>query len=386
MVEPTIIRLRDLVEVKPAPSPARRGPGHQQKQRGEEHLTRQRAADAGRRLFDLGWAWDQIADLFHIADRTLRRWCHDLLDRFRPACPLGRPVVRSSRDARNNVIHFLDEFGPQVGVPTLCECFPTMCRAELDDLVKRYRRIWRERNREPLRVLQWPVAGRVWAIDYAEPPAPVDGQFGHLLAVRDLATGMPLAWRPVPAPTAANAADVLAELFVEHGTPLVLKSDNGPHFTGGEVPDLLRVHRVEHLLSPPHWPRFTGSIEAGIHALKDRTAARAARAGHPGNWTWDDTAGAWLEAAELARPDGPTGPSPLAAWQARALIVPAEREGFEMRVKQEIGCGRDGAEVRSEAEMARGAIRRALEARGYLQYRRRSILPPITGRTAASNP
>jgi transposase InsO family protein len=386
LLEPTLARLRDRAGPAPPGPPAGRGSGHQQRQRDAEYLTRRRAAEAGRRLFDLGWAWARIADLFHVAGRTLRHWCHDLLDRFRPACPLGRPVVRSPRAARDEVIHFLDRFGPQAGVPTLRACFPAMSRAELADLLARYRRVWRERHREPLRVLTWPVAGRVWAIDYAEPPAPIDGGFGSLLAVRDLATGMPLAWRPVPSPTAANAAAVLAGLFAEHGAPLVVKSDNGSPFTGGAVPEVLRAHGVEHLLSPPYWPRYNGAIEAGIHALKDRTAAHAARAGRPGSWTWDDTAGALWEAAEWARPHGPTGPSPATEWRGRTAITATERDAFAACVRVEIACGGAGGGVQSEAEVARTAIRHALEERGYLQYQRRSILPPITGRAAASNP
>jgi transposase InsO family protein len=309
-----------------------------------------------------------------------------LLDRVWAACPLGRPVVRSPRDERNEVIHFLDEFGPQVGVPTLRECFPAMSRAELDDFLKRYRRVWREQHREPLHILQWPIAGRVWAIDFTEPPTPIDGVHGYLLAVRDLATGMPLLWRPCDAATAANAAGALAGLFVEHGPPLVLKSDNGSHFTGGDFPALLVAHRVEHLLSPPHWPRYNGAVEAGIHALKDRTAARAARAGHPGSWTWDDTAGALVEAAELARPHGRNGPSPVASWQARIPILADERATFAATVERQIACETPVEGVWSEREMARVAIRHALEECGYLQYRRRRILPPISGPKVASNP
>lgn len=193
--------------------------------------------------------------------------------------PLGRPLIRSPRDQRNAVIHFLDEFGPQVGLPTLRECFPEMCRAELENLLTRYRCVWRERNREPLRVLHWPVAGRVWAIDYAEPPSPIEGRWNYLLAARDLASGMQLLWLPVEAATGANAASALDTLFAVHGAPLVLKSDNGGHFCCPAVQDLLRDHQVESLLSPPHWPRYNGAIEAGIGGLKTRTNARAARAG-----------------------------------------------------------------------------------------------------------
>jgi transposase InsO family protein len=339
----------------------------------------------GRVLLGLGWAWSRIADFLKIADRTLRHWCSTLLDRPGPACPLGRPRVRSSREERNAVIDWLDELGPQVGLPTLRDCFPAMSRAELDELARRYRRVWRERNREPLRVLDWPVPGRVWAIDFAEPPAPIDGRLGYLLAVRDLASGMPLLWRPVAAATADEAVAGLAGLFAEHGPPLVLKSDNGSHFTGGGVVELLAAQRVAHLLSPPHWPRYNGAIEAGIGALKDRTAARAARAGHPGFWTPDDTAGARAEGAVLARPRGPAGPSPMAGWQARSPILADERATFGATVASQIACGRRAGAVWSQPEMARRAIRHALEECGYLQYRRRRILPPNTGPKAASN-
>ena len=142
---------------------------------------------------------------------------------------------------------------------------------------------------------------------------------------------------------------------------------------------------MAHLLSPPHWPRYNGAIEAGIHSLKDRTAARAARAGHPEYWTADDVTGARAEAGELARPHGPTGPSPAAVWQARPPVLAAERAAFAAAMAAQTACGPAADAVRSEPEMARRAVRLALEERGYLVYRRRPILPPITGPKAASN-
>jgi transposase InsO family protein len=312
---------------------------------------------------------------------------------FRPALPLGRPVVRSPRDDRNAVLHFLDEFGPQVGVPTLGSCFPGMARAELEDLLKRYRRVWRERNRQPLRVLHWSVIGSVWAIDFTGPVRPVEGEYPYLLAVRDLASGVQLLWRPVAAATGEATARELNNLFTAHGSPLVLKSDNGGHFTCPAVQDLLQAHQVESLLSPPHWPRYNGAIEAGIGAMKDRTDAQAARAGHVGYWTIDDTAGALTEANALARPHSPSGPSPNALWQGRSPIRRAERDAFGELVDRHLGaekwsadsCVGAASEVWSKRAMARDAIRLALEECGYLHYTRKLIPPPIPGRRAASN-
>ena len=380
--------LGEPIESSATPSsPAQRqGAAEQHDQRANEQAVRRRAADVGRHLLDFGWLWRDVADLFHVAGRTLRHWCHDLLDRLRSACPLGRPRLRSSRDLRNEVIHFLDEFGPGLGVPTLRECFPAMSRAELGELLNRYRRVWRERHRVPLRVLHWPVPGRVWAIDYAQPPQPINGVDAALLAVRDLASGLQLLWQPVEAAIGDQAAGALKSLFAAYGPPLVLKSDNGSHFTGSAVQDLLAAHHVECLLSPPHWPRYNGSIEAGIGALKTRTEARAARAGHPGCWTWDDTAGALLEANTLSH-DGNKSHTPEQAWQLRYPIVAAERDAFVASVQaqllQQSACEASGNGVWSDREMARKAIRLSLEERGYLHYTRRRILPPIPRPKAA---
>jgi transposase InsO family protein len=322
----------------------------------------------------------------HISARTLRRWCRAPTDA--PA-PVGRPVRRSDRAAREQVIRFLDDNGPHVGVPTLRTCFPALGRAELTDLLRRYRAVWRKRNRVPLRVLSWSGAGRVWAIDFTGPQPALDGA-RFVLAVRDLASGRQLLWRAVAVGTGEVAREALADLFARHGAPLVLKSDNGSAFTGGEVRAILVAHGVIGLYSPPHWPRYNGAIEAGIGALKDRTAARAARCGHAGTWTDDDLAGARAEANAQPRPWRADGASPDEAWTARDPITADERAAFgaavaaahEIRSREVGPCANGPTGVGSEASVARSAIELALTWRGYLQYRGRSIPPPIKRKKA----
>jgi transposase InsO family protein len=344
---------------------------------------RRHAARTGARLIARGWRWGAVARLLHVSARTLRRWCRA------PTAgapePLGRPVQRSDRAAREAVIQFLDEHGPHLGVPALRACFPTMSRAELTDLVRRYRAVWRARNRVPLRVLAWSGAGRVWAIDFTGPVPTLAGAARYVLAVRDLASGRQLLWRPLEAATGEAVRDALLELFARHGAPLVLKSDNGSPFTGGAARELLAGHGVVGLYSPPYWPRYNGAIEAGIGALKDRTAARAARAGHAGVWTWDDLAGARAEANATTRPWVEGGSSPDRVWSAREPISADERAAFGATVAaarqtraREVGtCADEEAGVTSESSVARCAIELALVQREYLQYRRRSIPPPI---------
>jgi transposase InsO family protein len=349
----------------------------QRDKRRAEQLARERAAELGRRLAGSGRPWSQVAGFFHITDRTLRRWRRA----DTPARPLGRPTCHSSRAARNAVIHFLDEHGPHVGVPLLRTCFPAMGRSELTDLLRRYRRAWRRRNRVPLRVLSWPVVGSVWAIDFTGPRQAIEGRYPYLLAVRDLASGRQLLWRPVGAATGEAARDALASLFAEYGPPLVLKCDNGSAFTGAVVGGLLAAHGVFALYSPPYWPRYNGSVEAGIGSLKDRTGAHAARAGRAGEWTWDDAAAACAEANALSRPRGASGPSPDELWSARRVITAGERAAFGTTVEQgraeAESCAAGGVVVRSGREMAREAIRLALQRCGYLHYKKRSIPPPV---------
>jgi putative transposase len=324
--------------------------------------------------------WSRVASWLQVSDRTLRRWC-----RREAPVMLGRPVRHSSREARNEVIHFLDEHGPHVGVPTLRACFPAMSRAELTDLLRRYRRVWRRRNRVPLRVLTWSVAGSVWAIDFTGPRTPIEGRYPYLLAVRDLASGRQLLWLPVEEATGAAAREALAGLFAEHGTPLVVKCDNGSPFTSAAVEELLAAAGVWALYSPPYWPRYNGSVEAGIGSLKDRTEGWSARAGRAGEWMWDDAAGACAEANALSRPRGESGPCPDELWSARRALRAEERAAFgaavaEARRAQEgaaESCAAGGAVVRSGREMVRRAIRLALEGCGYLHYKRRSIPPPL---------
>lgn len=82
--------------------------------------------------------------------------------------------------------------------------------------------------------LTWTQAGVVWAADFAWPPEVIEGRYPRLLSVRDLASGMQLAWQPVSGESAAETCSVLRGLFGEHGAPVVLKMDNGPAFRSEE--------------------------------------------------------------------------------------------------------------------------------------------------------
>ena len=375
------------------PSPPRRGEAHQRRERSQEHAARGDAVRVGLQLNEQGFSWTETANLLHLSPRTLLHWRRDFATLRLAPCPLGRPVLRSSREQRNEVIHLIDEAGPAIGVPALREAFPHLLRAELEDLLKRYRRVWRKRNFQPIRVLHWQLPGRVWAIDFTGPCPPIDGRFPYLLAVRDLASSQQLLWLPVEEATAPITATALASLFLIHGAPLVLKSDNGSPFTAGLVGQLAHDFGVELLFSPPGMPRYNGAIEAGIGSLKTRTEQHAARHGRPVHWTWDDVEAARWEANSTARPHGSTGPTPELAWDQRRNITPEERTLFRAEVERQRQAVADqgGPDANPQTDLSerakdRQAIRRAREGLGYLSYTRRRIPLPIRTKKSAIIP
>jgi hypothetical protein len=263
-----------------------------------------------------------------ISARTLREWEGASATLGLTWALRGRPVVRSERALRTAVLGLLDSVGPGVGLAVLQGQFPDLPRAELAELLRRYRRVWQRRHQQALHVLHWRCPGAVWAMDYAEPPLPLEEGFTDVLAVRDLASGFQLLWLPVEAATAATTVAALLSLFVVYGAPLVLKMDNGEPFTAAATQELLAQWQVVPLYSPPRWPAYNGAIEAGIGALKTRTHYQALRQGHPGEWTLADSDAAREAANTLGRPWGAHGPTPAVRWAERAVCTATERRAF----------------------------------------------------------
>lgn len=370
----------------------RRGLARQRQRREQEQQLRQHVVEWTAWSSAQGMSLHAIAGQLLLAPRTLRQWSHDQQQRHGRIIALGRRTIHSARDERMAVLEVLAELGPHTSVATLRECFPTMCRAELTDLLKRYRRYWRLRHQEHPCRLQWLCSGAVWAIDFAEPPQPIDGRYPYLLALRDLASGRQLLWLPVTDITAAAVCAALPWLFACYGAPLVLKADNGSPFIAGSTLEFLAQSRVLCLFSPPRTPSYNGSIEAGIGSLKTRTERHASAAGHPGYWTSDDVAAAQAEANATARPHGPRGPSPDELWQRRVTVSPETRAAFAASVQrqrdhvnqQEGIVDTDVLPLAKERRLQRQALRRALVEHGYLLVSRRQITLPIPRQKTAN--
>jgi transposase InsO family protein len=384
-------RFHELVHPQDPPR-KRRGYARQRLQRERETILRGNVVELTRWKLNLGLSLPEAAALLHLAPRTLRHWCNNFPAAATRIHRLGRRTLRSALADRKEVLDVLDELGPAISVATLRECFPLMSRAELEDLVKRYRHVWRQRHHHAPYCLEWTVPGTVWAMDFSEAVKPIDGVYPYLLAVRDLASSYQLLWLPVRSPSAEETILALSSLFAEHGAPLVLKTDNGSAFIADATKEFLSAFDVNLLFSPPRTPRYNGSIEASIGSLKTRTERHAARAGHPAYWTFEDVEHARTEANATARPHGPTGPTPNQLWEERRPVTSAQRSVFQTTVhrqRQEVnaeeGITQDAlVQPQEERKLNRPAIRRALGEHDYLLFSRRRLPLPITKQKTAT--
>lgn len=302
-----------------------RGSMMQQDLRASERSIRKAAVAFGRWALRLGESGRESARRLGIADATLRKWVAQWQQCRMRAEPRGAPSRFPDATTRTAMLVVFYLMGVGVGVPTMQAVFPDVTRAAIENLLRRYRKLSARRKRRMVRWLRWRASGRVWAMDYAQAPRPIDGSYPWFLAVRDLSSGYVLCALPVAQATAAQTRAALQSLFTTHGAPLVIKSDNGSHFTGGGVPELLEEHGVIALLSPPGLPEYNGAIEAGIGSLIIRAHHLSARHGRPGEWTCDDLEGARLQANLTGRPRGHAGTTPALAWEGRTALTPEER-------------------------------------------------------------
>jgi len=374
------------------PRARRRDPAHQQSQRRRERQVRAEAAALASVWQEQGVPTHEIAKLLDCPPRTLRHWQHQCLAGGLEATPLGRPHLHGTVAESRDVIRFLQGHGPWVGMPTLTGQFGALPAAELRDLLRVFRHLWIGQHPRQRCVLRWHQVGTVWAMDFTKVKHLIDGIYPYVFAVRDLASGLQLAWRPVLDLEAATAHAELAVLFTIHGAPLVLKSDNGSAFRAESTKRQLGLWQVCPLYSPPGEPGYNGAIEASIGSLKKRTQHAAYLAGHAGSWTTADLDRARELANLVARPRGGQGPTPQQLWESRRPPTLSEREAFGAAVRQLEAQlrGQEGIAVEAhldhyeQAALHRRVLQQVLVERGLLTITRRRLPQTFYGQKVAN--
>ncbi len=361
----------------------------QQPRRLREQAARHQAAAFADSARGQGMSYQRAARYLKLPRRTLLHWSRRRLD---PVAwrPRGRRCKESSTGERLAVLELLDRSGPRLGLPTLRRLFPQMPRCELSELEADYRRQFRCEHRVNQETLRWLQPRRVWAMDHSRPPGPIDGRHPSIFAVRDLASGLQLAWLPVPDEAEDTTAGALQRLFHEFGAPLVLKSDNGPAFKSQRLHELLAAWDVVPLFSPPRTPRYNGACEAANHALKVRTWQQAEFSGHPAHWTSADLAVARHHTNELHVPSEKCPFTAHELWTCQTPIGHNERQTFlstVARIGHELCLLPTTDPSLPQAPdppfLQRRVLRRALVELGLLSVTRRSISLPINRRKMA---
>jgi len=363
----------------------RRGTLAQQSRRELEVEVRVRAVELGDWAHGRGLLWIEVAACIGLSPRTLSAWRNRRTRDRLPPRPRGRRCTRSSRDQRNAVVHFINDRGPCVGLPSLRAAFPAMRRSELADRLARYRTVCRHLFRTPISRLTWLRTGAVWAMDFVQAPELIDGRFPFLLSIMDLASRYTLLWSPVPHEDAATVLTHLAELFTEHGAPLVLKCDNGSAFLSDSMKTFLTRWLVAGLYSPPRRPQYNGACERNNGCLKSQTHHAALLAAHADWWSSQDTDVARATLNSTIRPWGHVGPTPDDRWRTREPLSEDERTSLQTllatnqrEVRLEMNHPLDVVlDHYPQAAVDRIATQRALVTQGLLKVSRRLITLPL---------
>jgi transposase InsO family protein len=325
-----------------------------------------------------------------ISPRTLRHWVQSRRQAGAPRAR-GRPPRCATRDERNQAYRWLRESGPGTSLAALRAAFPQLRRRDLLDLLRRYRHARARRAARYRGRLEWKQPGTVWAIDFKEPSEPLEGQYPAILAVRDLASRYQLLWEPVTAADGEVVRQQVAKLFVEHGPPLVFKSDNGSPFVAEETEEFVSAAQVAPLHSPPRRPSYNGGVERANGTLAQIQEAQAACHNRAGLPTCADAQAARRLANQRCYPQGYLGPTAEQLWSDRPAITAEQRRAFQAaiaagraRIRQAWNLSPHEPLSRGQqATMDRRAIRDALLDAGLLtihsRLRRLQPMPSLCG-------
>jgi len=113
----------------------------------------------------------------------------------------------------------------------------------------------------------------VWSYDFLEDRTE-GGRKLRILVVIDEYTRECLAIRVAPSMSALGVIDVLEWLFMVHGVPKYLRSDNGPEFVAKAVRQWLEGTGCQTLFIEPGSPWENGYVESFIDKLRDECLNR----------------------------------------------------------------------------------------------------------------
>jgi len=154
---------------------------------------------------------------------------------------------------------------------------------------KRVERLWRQEGlkvpqKQPKRKRLWFNDGscvrlrpryknHVWSYDFVHDRT-CNGKAIRMLTIIDEHTRECLAIEVNRKLNSQNVMDVLSQLFIEHGIPQYIRSDNGPEFIAKRLRWWLKRHKINTLFIEPGSPWENGYIESFNGKLRDELLER----------------------------------------------------------------------------------------------------------------
>ena len=68
----------------------------------------------------------------------------------------------------------------------------------------------------------------------------------------------------IPSTTGSAVCKEILNIVTELGKPYIIRSDNGPCYTGTEFKELMKLLQIQHITSSPHFPQSNGFAEAMV--------------------------------------------------------------------------------------------------------------------------
>ena len=343
--------------------------------REAENITRRAAVTFVKATVAAALTCRDTSGLLGLHEETLREWRHRWTTGDLVPVLLGRPGYDCDSLTIRQIRTLAWLVGPGVSVAYVAEMIWWVPRKVIEGVVRTWKSEVKRGRRAQLMALTWEVPGRVWATDWTDPEATIDGKYKKVLMVRDLGSGEVLLALPAEQQSAELAEAAIEHLFIYYGAPLVMKSDNGSEFIAENFEKMLVAYGVTHLLSPAYYPQYNGSIEAGNGSFKTHVFYEAMRNGRVGHWTCDDVDAGRKVANETSRPWGFRGLSPDGRWAGRIVIGCDEWDRFreELAAERKRWVVADEDDKQDRATQERMAVTKALVKCGCLKITRSGV-------------
>lgn len=137
---------------------------------------------------------------------------------------------------------------------------------EIEKLVKECDSCQENRNSPPTAPLHpWEWPSQPWSrlhLDYAGP------FMGYMYLVLVDAHSKWLEAVPMKSITAGKTIKKLRQIFMTHGIPKKIVTDNGPSFASEEFGHFIKANGIKHIFSAPYHPSSNGLAERGVQTVK----------------------------------------------------------------------------------------------------------------------